>query len=112
MSDRMDPLVVGLDLGTTLCKASAFELDGSLAGSAQKTIQTYRPQDGWAEQDPLEWQQAIIEVLAQLVAQLGGGARRIAAIDYPAMVPVSSRSMSISCRWGAVPSGRISAQPI
>ncbi|MBL6959958.1 MAG: hypothetical protein ISR59_02530, partial [Anaerolineales bacterium] len=48
----MNPLIVGLDLGTTLCKASAFELDGMLVESTQKGIKTYRPHPGWAEQDP------------------------------------------------------------
>jgi xylulokinase len=91
----MEPLVVGLDLGTTLCKACAFELDGTAAGSAQKTVTTYRPQDGWAEQDPLEWRQAIIEVLAGLVASLGGDAKRIEAIGLschgPSLIPVDDR---------------------
>jgi len=76
----MDPLIVGLDLGTSLCKASAFELDGALVESAQKGVTTYRPHPGWAEQDPLEWRRTIIEVLASLVSRLGNQASRIQAI--------------------------------
>jgi xylulokinase len=76
----MNPLIVGLDLGTSLCKASAFELDGRLVESAQKGITTFRPRPGWAEQDPLEWRQAIIDVLAGLVAKLGKQAGRVRAI--------------------------------
>jgi len=83
----MDPLILGLDLGTTLCKASAFELDGALVESAQKGIATFRPCPGWAEQDPLEWRQAIIEVLENLVIKLGKGANRIEAIGLSSHGP-------------------------
>jgi xylulokinase len=86
-----EPLVVGLDLGTTLCKASAFELDGRPAGSAQRAIHTYRPQPGWAEQDPLEWREALLAVLGELAAGLGEGAGRIEAIGLsshgPSLIP-------------------------
>ena len=91
----MNPLVVGLDLGTTLCKASAFELDGKLAGSAQKAINTYRTYPGWAEQDPMEWQQAIVAVLAGLVTELGESASRIEALGLsshgPGLIPTDER---------------------
>jgi len=95
----MNPLVVGLDLGTTLCKASAFDLNGAIVGSAQKNILTYRPQEGWAEQDPLEWRRAIIEVLADLVAQLGENARRIQAIGLsshgPSLIPLDEHFLPL-----------------
>ena len=67
----MTSLTIGLDLGTTLCKASAFELDGRLVASAEKKINTYRPYRGWAEQDPLEWKAAVLAVLAKLTSILG-----------------------------------------
>lgn len=82
-----NPLIIGLDLGTSLCKAFAFELDGTVAGSSQKAIKTYRPFPGWAEQDPVEWQEAIIEVLAELVNQLGDDSRRIEAIGLSSHGP-------------------------
>ncbi len=87
----MNPLIVGLDLGTTLCKASAFEPDGSLVGSVQRAITSYRPNPGWVEQDPCEWREAIIEVLAGLVAELGAQTSRIEAIGLsthgPCVIP-------------------------
>jgi xylulokinase len=87
----MDPLIIGLDLGTTLCKAYAFELDGAVAGSSHVNIKTYRPHPGWAEQDPIEWGAAIIEVLSELVFQLGKDSKRIEAISLschgPCMIP-------------------------
>ena len=76
----MDPLIVGLDLGTTLCKASAFELNGDIVTSVEKPIKMYRPHVGWAEQDPLEWEKAILDVLGTLVTELGKDGNRIEVI--------------------------------
>jgi xylulokinase len=90
----IEPLVIGLDLGTTLCKASAFELDGSLVGSEQQAIRTYRPHSGWAEQDPLEWKEALISVLGKLAARLGENAVRVEAIGLsshgPSLIPTDA----------------------
>jgi len=90
----MDPLIVGLDLGTTLGKASAFTLDGTAVASAEQAITTYRPQSGWAEQNPQEWLQAIIEVLAKLTSTLGTRVANIQAIGLsshgPSVIPTDA----------------------
>ncbi|RJP53161.1 MAG: hypothetical protein C4586_01915 [Anaerolineaceae bacterium] len=90
----MDSLIVGLDLGTTLCKASAFELNGTVVSSAKKEITTYRPYAGWAEQDPTEWKQAIIEVLERIVNDLGERKNHIEAIGLschgPSVIPTDN----------------------
>ncbi|NPV74835.1 MAG: hypothetical protein HPY59_00515 [Anaerolineae bacterium] len=76
----MGKLVIGLDLGTTLCKASAYALNGDLIGSAQKTVSTFRPHPGWVEQNPDEWREAILTVLKKLVMDLGEKAEGVTAI--------------------------------
>ena len=67
----MQPLVIGLDLGTTLCKATAFGMAGDSVATAQAQITTYREQPRWAEQDPQEWQGAILACLTEVATQLG-----------------------------------------
>jgi len=76
----MGELVIGLDLGTTLCKAGAYELNGNLIGSAQKAISTFRPYPGWVEQNPDEWREAIVTVLKKLVIDFKEKAEDITAI--------------------------------
>ncbi len=76
----VEPLVIGLDLGTTLCKAVAFEMDGALRAQTQQVIHTFRPADGWAEQDPQEWIASIFRVLADLSAQLKEETGKILAL--------------------------------
>jgi xylulokinase len=83
----MNPLVIGIDLGTSLCKAGAFELDGNLVMFKEKKIKTYRPQPGWAEQDPNEWIVTITDLLSALTNDLGKDRKRISAIGLSAHGP-------------------------
>jgi xylulokinase len=43
--------LIGLDVGTTGCKAIAFSADGSILGQAAREYPVLTPQPGWAEQD-------------------------------------------------------------
>jgi xylulokinase len=43
--------LIGLDIGTTGCKAALFESDGSLIASASREYPVEIPHPGWAEQD-------------------------------------------------------------
>ena len=63
-------LIIGLDLGTTNCKAVALGLDGSLAGSAESAHSLSEPQPGWAEERAEDvWQgaQEVLRAVAQKV---------------------------------------------
>ncbi len=101
----MGSLIVGLDLGTTLCKAGAYELDGTLRASATTTIETYRPAPGWAEQDPLDWTAAIRGVLTDVAGQLKSDAQNVAAIGVsshgPGLIPTDKhfRPLAFAPIW-------------
>lgn len=60
--------LIGLDIGTTGCKAAVFEETGDLVVSASREYDVAMPHPGWAEQDPeLVWrlaQDALREVIA------------------------------------------------
>ncbi|MEA3432625.1 MAG: FGGY family carbohydrate kinase [candidate division WOR-3 bacterium] len=43
--------VIGLDLGTTVCKASLFDEEGNLLSLERKEYPMYSPHPGWVEQD-------------------------------------------------------------
>ena len=43
--------LLGIDVGTTGCKAAAFSLDGAIITEAHREYPTLHPQDGWAELD-------------------------------------------------------------
>ena len=64
--------LLGIDLGTTGCKAGVFGLDGTCLASAYRGYDMVHPRPGWAELDSAEvWRQtrsAIAEVAAKSAA--------------------------------------------
>jgi xylulokinase len=89
-----DPLVVGLDLGTTRVKGAVYAADGRLVAEAANAYPTFYPRTGWAEQSPADWHAAIQKTLKEALAALGRGVERIAALGLschaPSLVPVDA----------------------
>lgn len=71
---------LGLDLGTSSCKICALDPTGTIVATASEPYRTLSPRDGWAEQDPASWLEALKSAAGKL---LGDGAidpARVAAI--------------------------------
>ncbi len=64
----MDTLL-GIDIGTTAAKTSLFRLDGRLVGAHSAGYPVLSPQEGYAEQDPGRWWQAVVEGCRSLQAE-------------------------------------------
>lgn len=73
-------LVLGLDVGTTTCKAAVFDIDGPATpvAIARRTSATRQPRPGWSEADPDAVLSGVLECIDEVVVQVD--ARRIAAI--------------------------------
>jgi len=65
-----DPLLVGLDIGTTNIKALVFTPDGTQIASASAPTPTYTPRPGWAYYKPEELWQAAVTVLREVTGQV------------------------------------------
>ena len=63
-------LVIGLDLGTTACKAVALDSTGRVVATAAANYPLYAPQSGWAEQDPQEILGGAVQALAALAGKI------------------------------------------
>jgi len=61
-----EPLLVGLDVGTTGVKALAVSPRGEVLASVEEGYPLQTPQPGWAEQDPEDWRRAAEAALARL----------------------------------------------
>lgn len=61
--------LIGIDLGTSNCKAAAFDEQGRLLAIARQPIETHAPGPDLAEQDVAAWRQAVAGCLHQLRAQ-------------------------------------------
>ena len=81
----MDPVYVGLDLGTSSLKAVAVDAGGSAVAAASSAYETHRPEPGAAEQDPQDWFRAVRIVVAELRAQVPSA--RWAGVGLSAMIP-------------------------
>ncbi|UCB45470.1 MAG: hypothetical protein JSV25_14875 [Spirochaetota bacterium] len=62
---------LGLDIGTSGCKGVFIGLSGNVLAYAYKPYPTFRHQTGWIEQDPRDWWQAAIDVVAHCFHQSG-----------------------------------------
>jgi len=51
--------LLGIDLGTSATKTVIFDEDGKVIASASIEYPMYQPKNGWAEQDPEDWWQAV-----------------------------------------------------
>jgi gluconokinase len=63
-------LVIGLDLGTTSCKAVALHADGHVVASASNEYTLQLPRPGWVQQDVLQVWQGVVETLRTLADEL------------------------------------------
>ncbi len=83
--------LLGVDVGTSACKAAAFAADGRRLSLAQREYRTLHPQPGRAELDSREVWRKTREVIAEAAA--GAGADPVTALCAGSMgeavVPVS-----------------------
>jgi gluconokinase len=84
-------IVIGLDIGTTSVKAVAFNKSGHVMGEHEEEYPLYTPNPSWAEQDPLEIEEATIAVIRHLIENSGIDSTTILAVG------LSSAMHSIIC---------------
>ncbi len=82
--------LLGIDVGTTGCKAAAFSTDGRLLGSSYREYDVQRPQPGWAELDAAVVWTRVRETIAEVAARTGDDAITALAVSSlgEAVVPV------------------------
>ena len=69
---RMAPLILGVDEGTTGVKAALFDERLRPVREARRDKVNRHPQPGWVEQDGEEVLQAVVEAIAELLADAPG----------------------------------------
>ena len=76
----MDEYIIALDQGTTSSRAVLFNMDGDIAGIAQKEFTQIFPQSGWVEHDPEEVWETQWSVFEEVLKDNGVNATQIKAI--------------------------------
>lgn len=64
--------LIGIDIGSTNCKAAAYGADGTLKATASRPVVTHYLQTNWAEFDPDQIWLAVQDVLKEVTSKLSG----------------------------------------
>ena len=63
--------LIGIDLGTSGTKTVLFDTSGKVIASKTVEYPMYQPQNGWAEQDPNDWWNAVARTIKNVVEESG-----------------------------------------
>ena len=63
--------LLGIDIGTSGTKTVLFGQDGGVVASHTREYPLSQPRNGWAEQDPLDWWEAVREGCAAVLGRSG-----------------------------------------
>lgn len=72
--------LLGIDIGTSACKAALFDRKGEVLAAANGEYPVYYPEEGWAEQNPEEWWSAVCEAVRQVIRKAGIPPEEIAGV--------------------------------
>ena len=73
-------MYLGLDIGTSSLKGLLLDKDMGFIATASAPLSVMRPYDGWSEQSPQDWCDAIEDVMAQLSHRAPAPLRDIVSI--------------------------------
>ncbi|MBS6194102.1 MAG: xylulokinase [Clostridiales bacterium] len=62
-------MLLGIDVGTSSIKAMLMEEEGRVIGVKTKGYDVNIPREGWAEQNPEEWWEALCRILGELKSE-------------------------------------------
>ncbi|MEM2930091.1 MAG: xylulokinase [Thermoproteota archaeon] len=65
------PLILGLDLGTSSVKATLVDSKGSVVLSVSRSYPIDSPRPGWCEQDPAIWWRSVRDAVQELLSKTG-----------------------------------------
>jgi len=80
----MRDLILGIDLGTTACKAVIVDLSGRVISTATTTYPVHTPHPSWIEQDAEEVWQGMVSAVQHAVHNEAFSPERIAAVSFSA----------------------------
>ncbi|MBR6789964.1 MAG: xylulokinase, partial [Oscillospiraceae bacterium] len=64
---------IGADIGTSGTKTVLFDRLGNIIASSSREYPLYQPQNGYAEQDPADWWNAVKETIAEVLGGVDAG---------------------------------------
>ena len=72
--------LIGIDIGTSATKTVLFDERCQVVASASQEYPMHQPQNGWAEQDPGDWKEAVLATIRKVVEQSGAAPEDVKGI--------------------------------
>src|ERR1017187_3227065 len=85
--DQVEPLLLGIDVGTSSVKAVLLDLGGNLCAVCQAEYPLHHIRPGWVEQDPEDWWQATCKAVGAALARVPHGRERVLAMAASSQAP-------------------------
>ncbi|MDU5333991.1 xylulokinase [Enterococcus sp.] len=86
--------LLGIDIGISSCKVALFTEDGEAIAQSTKSYPVFHPQEGWAEQDPDDWWQAVCQAIKELLSESKVKSEKIVGIGVDGQswsaIPISN----------------------
>ena len=76
----MRDILLGVDIGTSACKAAAFDGEGRVVAQAAGAYGVSCPHPGWAEQDPEQWWEAVCRAIREVLEKGKIAPARVAGV--------------------------------
>ena len=85
--------LIGVDIGTSATKTVLFDEGCQVIQTASQEYPLVQPQNGWAEQEPLDWYSAVMTTIKRVVRESGVAAADIKGIGLSGQM----HQMPVAC---------------
>ena len=72
--------LIGVDIGTSATKTILMDENGGVISQALEEYPLWQPDNGWAEQNPADWRNAVLKTLSVVVKEAGISGREVKGI--------------------------------
>ena len=83
----MEPLLLGIDLGTSSVKAVLLDLRGNLCAVCQAEYPLHHIRPAWVEQDPDDWWRATCQAIREALAKVPHAPERVLGLAVSSQAP-------------------------
>lgn len=86
-------LLLGIDIGTTGCKCTLYDLSGANVATSYQDYKMHHLHSGWVEEDPKDWWDATVNNIKRL-------------LESPRIEPQDIAAIGVSCTNSIIPIGK------
>lgn len=78
----MKQYFIGIDIGTSAAKTLLMDEHGVVTAQVSREYPLYQPANGWAEQDPEDWRNAVFSAVRELMERSQAEPEQVMGIGF------------------------------